>query len=104
MLVQFGKTERHDPVILKVVKFERLEVAHQNVPRQILIVDAGKIFQRLRFGIFQIPSNALLFDEQHALPEQVDISAIFSKIIDGNLEASDPPYWNAKHVEKFAIE
>ena len=53
-------------VFVQIVEFERLEIAQQDVARQIGILEAGEVGESLRFGLAEVAARAFLLHEQDA--------------------------------------
>ena len=58
--------------LIEVIQFKRLKIAHQNMARQIGFLQAWKIVERLFFRFSKISAGTLLFNEQDALPKQIN--------------------------------
>ena len=71
-LGQTCKRERDDLSLVQIVKLKGLEVAHQDVARAVALGQRVEILPGLFVGSLEVASRALLLDEQHAWPEQVD--------------------------------
>src|ERR1035437_4628255 len=69
-----------------------------------MLLEAWKVVEGLFLGARQIPAGALLLDEEHTLPEQVDESSFGTKLLDGFLEAGDAPAGDAENLEKLIVE
>ncbi len=91
-------------VLVKVVELEGAEVAQQQVARQLGVPQAGEVIQGLLPGLGQVASGALLFHEQHALPEQVDEASLVPEPLDRLLERGDPAQGDAEDLAERAVE
>ena len=60
---------------LQVVQAEALEVRHQDVARQVAVLEPGEVVAGLAVGAVQVPAPRLVLDQQDALPQQVDEAA-----------------------------
>src|SRR3546814_19640022 len=76
VLVQFGQREGDFTPRFQLLQPESLEITDQHELGQIVIAQAKHVIVRLPLGLEQIFARALLLDQQHARPEQVDESAL----------------------------
>jgi hypothetical protein len=98
------KPESDLGVLFQIVQFKRLEIAYQNIPRKLLFLEAGKVVEGLFLGARQVAAGALLLDQEHSLPEQIDETALIAELSDRLLETGDTAAGDAKHLEKLVIE
>ena len=73
MIRKIFKCEPELTSFVEVVQFEGLEVAHQDVARPLALGERVEVLARLRIGSREVASAALLFDQEDARPEQVDV-------------------------------
>lgn len=84
----------------QVVQPETLEVADQQVARQLGVGKAMEIITRLRVCAVQILAARLVLDQQHALPQQVDVTVLAVEFLHLLLEVRHPPAADPEHIEK----
>src|SRR3546814_1649466 len=68
MVREVGERAGEMFVLVEVVKLEGLKVAQKDVARQIGVLQAREVVERLRLRLPKIEAGALLLDEQYALP------------------------------------
>ncbi len=103
-LVQVGEFEFGLGVVFEIVETEAREVGDEHIFRQVAFLDAGEIIERLGVGLVQILAARLVFDQQHALPEQVDVALPVAELLDRLLEAGDALAVYAEDVEELHPE
>ena len=81
-----------------------MEIAYQHVAGKLVLLEAGKVVERLFLGACQVAAGALLLDKEHALPEQVDEAALVAQLLDGFLETGDAAAGDAEYLEKLVVE
>ena len=86
------------------MKLEGLEVAHQDVARALAFRQRVEILPGLFVSFAEIAPGALLFDEEHARPEQVDETRAVVQLGDMRFVARDVPTPHPEHVEEGVIE
>jgi len=89
---------------LEVVQAKAREVGDEHVVRKIAVLEAGEVVHRLVKGAVQIAAAGFVFDQQHALPQQVDEPVAPVALDHGLLEAGQPPTRHAEHVEELIPE
>ncbi len=105
MAGQVGEREDQRRLIgLQVVQLEQLEVADQQVAGQLVWLEARKVVERLFLGAQQVAPGALLLDQEHAFPEQVDVALPVSELLDRLLERGDLPSLHTEDLEEVVIE
>ena len=67
--------------------------------REVLNVAEG-----LRFGLAEVFATALVFDENDAAPEEVDVAVVAGDSLYRFLEAGDGAARDAENIEKFVPE
>lgn len=75
LVVQLRELEVDLLVRFEVMQAEAREIGDEDVSRQVTLGQAFEVIGRLREGRIEILTRALVLDEEHALPEQVDASA-----------------------------
>ena len=101
---QIRQREGDDLPLVQIVKLEGLEVADQDVARAVVLGQRVKILPGLFVGRLQVTPGALLFDKQHARPEQVDEAGTIVQLRDMRLVARDVPPPHPEHVEEGVLE
>ena len=103
---QLREPEAHRPVRrdVEIVKLEILKIRQENIARQLVLLEARKIIERLPSRGHQAASGGLLLDEKLALPEKIEITPLFLGQVDAMLEACDAPPGNAEQLEKFIVK
>ena len=81
-----------------------LKVANQDVSGFFMLREGVEIVAGLLVGTFKVATGALLFDDQHAWPEQVDKALAVVQFRNMLFVASYVPPSNSKNVEEFVIE
>ena len=92
------------PVFLEIVQLKRLKVAQQEMARQVSILEARKVGECLGLGLCQIAADALLLNQQHPFPKQVDKAVPIAEQCDGFLKRGHPAHGHAKDLKKVAVE
>ena len=69
-----------------------------------MFLEAREIVEGLLLGADQVPAGALLFDEKHALPEQVDEPALFAETLDWFLETGDAAAGDPENLEELVLK
>ena len=90
--------------LVQVVKLEGLEVAHQDEARALAFWQRVEILPGLFVRFAEIAPGALLFDQQHAGPEQVDEARTVVELRDMRLVSRDVPTPHPEHVEEGVVE
>ena len=90
--------------VLKVVELKGLEIAQQDVSRQVDILQPREVVEGLGLCLLQITASALLFDQEHAAPEKIDEAAFVAEIADRLLKGRNAPNRDPKDLEEVAIE
>ena len=101
---QVHEREGDDSALVEIVKLEGLEIAHQDVARALAIRQRVEILPRLSIGGLQVTPGALLFNDEHARPEQVDEARAVVELRDMRLVARDVPPPHPEHVEESVVE
>ena len=101
---QFRERERDGLPFVKIVQLEGLEVAYQNVAGMVTLEQREQIVDRLAIGFLEVAPGALLLDDQHTRPEQVDESRTIVQLRDMRLVARDGAPTNTEHLEELVIE
>ena len=104
IVLQVGEGEADLGVFVQIVKLEALEVAQEQVARQLLVLEAREVFERLGLGFYEAAALALLLDEQIALPEQVDEAALVAKELHRLLIGRDAAAGDVENLKKFVVE
>jgi len=104
VLREISQPDRFVPAFIQVVELERLEITQQKVPRQLCVLEPGKILQSLGLGRNEAPARALLLDQEQTLPEEINESALFAKQPDGFFEAGYATDRYAEHVKEVLVE
>ena len=84
----------------EVVQLEILEIAHQDVVGQFLRFQAGKVVNGLLVGLGQVPPKRLVFNEQCALPQQVNLALGGAQLVHALFEACYLAPGDAEHVKE----
>ena len=101
---QIREWERDVLPLVEIVKLEGLEVADQHVAGPRALGKRVEILLGLTVGFLQIAPSTLLFDDQDAGPEQVDIARAIAQFGDMFLVACDGSPSNAEHLEEVVVE
>ena len=101
---QIRKREGDGLALVQIVKLEGLEVAHQDEARALAFRQRVEILPGLFVRFAEIAPGALLFDEQHARPEQVDEARTVVEPRDMRLVSRDVPTPYPEHVEEGVVE
>ena len=101
---QVREREGHNLPLVQIVKLEGLKVAHQDVARALAFRQRVEILPGLFASGLQVAPGALLFDEQHARPEQIDEPRAVVQLRDMRLVARDVPPPHPEHVEESIVE
>ena len=104
VLGQVGQREGCGLPFVKVVQFERPEVADQQVPGPIALGQGIEVGTGLVIGLVQVAAGALLLDQQHTGPEQVDVAGRVVKLPDMLLETGHRAPLYPEHVEEVVVE
>ncbi len=78
--------------------------SRRSVARELVLPQAGEVIERLLLGPSQALARALLFDQQDALPQQVNETALIAEPLDGFLEGGHPAAGDAEDVEEFVVK
>ena len=101
---QFGQRKRGGLVLVEIAKFERLEVADQNVPGPLALAQRIEI----RCGLFvrprEVAPSALLLDNQDARPKEVDVPRMVVQLRDMCFIACDGSPPDAEDLEELVVE
>ena len=99
------KWKSNRSALFEVVKLKGLEITYQDMTRKLVFFEAGKIVERLLFGLCKVEAAAFLLDQQHAFPKEVDAPAfVVGKILDRGFETCHPPAAHAEDVEEVIVE
>jgi hypothetical protein len=106
MIGQIFKPEAHRPVRrdVEIVKLEILKIGQENIPRQLVLFETRKVIERLPSRGRQAAPRRFLLDEELALPEKIEIAALFIGQVHAMLETCDPPPGAAEQIEKLVVE
>jgi hypothetical protein len=106
MIGQIFKPEAHRPVRrdVEIVKLEILKIGQENIPRQLVLFETRKVIERLPSRGRQAAPRRFLLDEELALPEKIEIAALFIGQVHAMLEACDPPPGDAEQLEKIVVK
>ena len=74
MVGQVGQGESCVFPLVQIVQLEGLKVTDQDVARTLAFGQSVEIFPGLAVGFIEVAAGTLLFDQQHAGPEQVNIT------------------------------
>src|SRR5579862_38706 len=89
---------------VQVIQLECLKITDKNVPRQLRFLDTRKIVQGLLFSLCDLSAGALLFDEQHSFPEEIDKSVLTIQFLDRLFKARNTPARYTEYLEKFIVK
>src|ERR1035441_3073578 len=93
---------------LKIVEGDAGEVRHDDITRGILgpalVEQVLEILKGLGLGLAEVLPEALVFDQQRAFPEQVNVTVLPRDALDRLLEAGHQPALDAEHVEELVPE
>jgi len=103
---QLRETKPHRPVRrdVEIVKLEILKIRQENIARQLVLLEARKIIERLPSRGHQAASGGLLLDEKLALPEKMEETPLFLGQADAVLKTRDAPPGDPEQLKKFVIE
>ena len=101
---QVREREGDGLTLVEIVKLEGLEVAHQDEARALALRQRVEILPRLFVGFAEIAPGALLLDDQHARPEQVDEARTVVELRDMGLVSRDAPPPHPEHVEEGVVK
>jgi hypothetical protein len=103
---QLRETKPHRPVRrdVEIVKLEILKIRQENIARQLVLLEAWKIIERLPSRGRQASPRRFLLDEKLALPEKIKIAALLIGQVHAMLEASNASPGDAEKLEKFVVE
>jgi hypothetical protein len=106
MIGQILKPEAHRPVRrdVEIVKLEILKIRQENIARQLVLLEARKIIERLPSRGRQAAPRRFLLDEKLALPEKIEIAALFLGQVHAMLEACDAPPGDAVQFKKLVVK
>ena len=104
MAGQVREREADHFAFTEIVKLERPEIADEDVAGALLLGQGVEILSRLSVGLVEITPGALLLDDQHAGPEQVDETGAVAELGDMLLVAGDRSPPDAEHLEKVVVE
>jgi len=62
---------------IEIVGLKGLKIGNQHIAGQLGVFDAGKLVERLLFGLRQIAACAFLLDEESPFPKKVDEAGRF---------------------------
>jgi hypothetical protein len=105
-----GAEEREVKLLVrfKVVEGEALEIGEQDVTRDLIAATDGlevlDIVESLRLGCFKAGAGCLVFDQQLALPEQIDEAVGAAQSPDRLFERGDGAPRNAEDIEELVPE
>ena len=89
---------------VKIAKPEGLEVAHQDVARALAVRQRVEVLPGLFVCRRQVQPGALLVDDEHARPEQVDEAGSVAELRDMLLEAGDITAAFPEDLEELVVE
>ena len=101
---KLGKVKMRFLPFIEVQEFETLEIAEQNVPRPVALRDGIEVRQSLIPRSLEVPTCALLFNEQYAWPEQVDEAVSVVQPAHMLLVAGNAASLNAEDFEEIVVE
>ncbi len=101
---QLGEREARLLAFVEVEQFEVLKIAHQQVAGPLVLRESVEVGHCLSAGRGEIPAGALLLDEQHARPEQVDEALGVVEPLDVLLVAGDAAPLDAEDPEESVVE
>ena len=90
--------------LIEIVKLEGLEVADQDVAGALVFRQGVNVFPGLVIRAGKVAAGALLFDDQDAGPEQVDVSRPVVQLGDVRFVARDRAALDAENLEKVVVE
>ena len=73
----------------EIVQLEVVEVAHKDVAGQFLRFKTGEVVNRLFVGLGQVPPERFVFNEQRALPQQVNFALCGAQLVHSLFEAGN---------------
>src|SRR6266849_10225715 len=91
-------------IVFKVVELERLEIADQHETGEFVFLQSRKVVECLPPSANQVSSGALLFNEEDALPEKINETALFPQAFNRLFERCNSASGDAKNLEEFVIE
>src|SRR5256885_7004308 len=105
MIRQILEPEAHRPVRrdVEIVKLEILEIRQENIARQLVLLEAREIIERLLSRGCQAESGRFLLDEQFAFPKKIEIAALLFRQFDAVLETRDTSARNTEQLKKFVV-
>ena len=89
---------------VQICQVKRLEIADQDVSGELVVLQPRKVVQRLLPRSDQIAPAGLLFNEEFALPEQVDEALLLSQLFDRLLECRDLAPLDPEQLEELVVE
>jgi hypothetical protein len=104
VLVQVGKCELRLVAALQIRHAQAREVGHEDVARQVALLQPREVVERLSVRTRQRPPARLVFDDQRARPEQVDEALGAAVLLDCMLEAGEPTTRQAENGEELVPE
>src|ERR1017187_3982189 len=87
---------------LKIVEGYACEVRHNHISRGIfgaaLVEQVLEILKGLGLGLAEVLAEALVLDQQRALPEQVNVTVLPRYALDRLFKAGHQPALDAEHI------
>ena len=74
MCVELIEVETNESSLVEIVKLKGLEVAQQEIPRQLVLFESGKIIKRLFLGSDQIAPGAVFVPDQRSGDGKMTVS------------------------------
>lgn len=100
VLVQVGEVEIMLGAGVEVVQAEPGKVGDHDVAGQVALLQTGEVVEGLGGCPVEVFAAALVFDEQDALPQQVDVAALAVALLDRFLEAGDAAPGDTEDIEE----
>ena len=91
-------------LLVEVAEGEVLEVAYEDVPGFFVLRQGIEVGACLLVGVFEVAPGALLLDDEHAGPEQVDEAGIVVQLPHVFFVAGHAPPPHAEDMEEVVVE
>ena len=91
-------------VFFEIIKSKAGEIRDDNVFGQVALGYAGEIIQRLSVSLVKTLAARFVFDNQHALPEQINVAVFFAELFDRLFKTGHALAGNAEDVKKIIPE
>ena len=104
VLGEVGEREAHGLSLVEVFEFEVLEVAQQEEPGSVALGKCVEVLEGLPARAGEVAPGALLLDEEHSGPEEVDVPVAVVELLDVGLVARDASSAHAEDLEEIVVE